>query len=85
VLILPPATEIYASAMELDEVYPDADYVEERYRAASQALFDEVNPEPDCELQYGPRGTPVGSSSRCRVRPACSWSGRVNTVGSAAC
>jgi nucleotide-binding universal stress UspA family protein len=52
VLILPPATEIYAHAMEMDEVYPDADYVEERYRTASQALFDAVNPEPDWELQY---------------------------------
>jgi len=52
VMIWPPSTEIYAYAVGVDEVFPNADYVEKQYRTAIEAVFDEVHPEPDWELRF---------------------------------
>jgi nucleotide-binding universal stress UspA family protein len=52
VLAWPPATEQFAYSVMADEVFPDPAYVEERYREPSQAIFDEVDPAPDWQLQF---------------------------------
>jgi nucleotide-binding universal stress UspA family protein len=52
VLLWPPSSEIFAYSVEADEIYPDSSYVEERDRKASQAVFEEVHPDPDWELRY---------------------------------
>ena len=53
VLEWPPTAEIYAYSVVADEIYPDPAHLDESYRRASQAVFDEVDPEPDWQLQFG--------------------------------
>lgn len=53
VLAWPPAAEQFAYSVMADEIYPDPSYLDESYRTASQAVFDEVDPEPDWQLQFG--------------------------------
>jgi nucleotide-binding universal stress UspA family protein len=52
VLAWPRAGDLYAYSVVADQVYPDPDQLEERYRAPSEHVFAAVDPEPGWTLRF---------------------------------